>query len=135
MEKFQQGRPHPYILPGSSNALPPSYEQVYGGGYPQQIIAQGYCQSSSQYYPTSYPSGPNATSSYPPVIIPAQPHLYNTAISTRPYYPDPRKLVTSSHLSHSTSNNHLTQASTRLDSHEDERQSVKYQCYVYNMNF
>ena len=41
MEKFQQGRPHPYIIQGvtSQGAPPPSYDQVYGGGYGQLMLS------------------------------------------------------------------------------------------------
>ena len=134
MEKFQQGKPYPYIITGASNAPPPSYDQVYGGGYPQKVMLQSYGQngrttsSYGQQYPSSYTSGQSAAITYPPYppVNTAQPHLHNPTVSNASYYPDSRRLITSPNISNSNSNNRITPRSTQLHIDDDETKSVNF---------
>ena len=127
MEKYQHGRPHPYIIQGSQNAPPPSYDQVYGGGYGPQIIPHNKVHSSVQYHNPSCPSTacPSRMSalniSYQPQMITSHVPVHNhNGISNGNsiYYPDPRRLVTSSKLPQSTSLNNLNHNINRQDSDE-----------------
>ena len=122
MEKYQHCRPHPYYIQGSQNAPPPSYDQVYGGGFGPQIIPHNKVHSSVQYHNPACPSRMSALNiNYQPQMItspvPVQNHN-GIANGNSIYYPDPRRLMTSSKLSQSTSLNNLNHNISRQDSDE-----------------
>ena len=130
MEKYQHSRPHPYYIQGSQNAPPPSYDQVYGGEFGPQIIPHNNVHPSIQYHNPACPSRMNAlNNSYPTQIIPTHVPVQNhNGISNGNslYYPDPRRLVTSTKLPTTTSLNNLSQNINRQNSGEsDEQRSVK----------
>ena len=120
MEKFQQGRPHPYIIHGATShgAPPPSYDQVYGG---QIMLSHNNHQPEGQYHiPVCPPRACAMANNHPaPMMNPpfpshVQPH--NPALSNGLYYPDPRRLVTSSKLQSSNGNTNLSNGFTRHQS-------------------
>ena len=137
MEKFQQGRHHPYIIQGSNSygsPPPPSYDQVYGGGYGQILLSHNNHQPPGQYHIPVYPPRACAMANNcpapmmnPPFPTQIQPH--NPALSNGLYYPDPRRLVTSSKLQSSNGNTNLSHDFTRPDP-LDQPRSVRlfYTC-------
>ena len=132
MEKFQQGRPYPYVVHGAPSAPPPSYDQVYGGGYGPQMISHNPHQPCEQYQMPMCPPRPSGISNhYPPTThlpfnIPTDVPTHNTSIANGIYYPDPRRIVTSSKLPSSNSSNNLIHVSNGPQSEEDdESKSVR----------
>ena len=141
MEKFQQGRPHPYIIQGvtSQGAPPPSYDQVYGGGYGQLMLSHNNHQPPGQYHVPVYPPRACAmANNYPDTMMnqpfPTQVQPHNPALSNGLYYPDPRRIVTSSKLQSSISNTNLSHDFTRHQSDVPGplggRRSVRFQIYI-----
>ena len=130
MKKYQHSRPHPYIIQGSQNAPPPSYDQVYGGGFGPQIIPHNNLHTTVQYHNPACPSRMSAlNNSYLPQMMPAHVPVQNhNGISNGNslYYPDPRRLATSSKLPTSTSLNNLSQNINRQNSDDsNEPRSVR----------
>ena len=126
MEKYQQARPqHPYVLPATYNGSPPSYDQVYGGMYGQHMVPLNTCHPAGSYNRPSYPPVPNGMSNhYPaqglPMVQVETYNNHNVNISNGAYYPDPRRIATSSKVPSSTSRNHSNQASSQIFTNEEE---------------
>ena len=143
MEKYQNVRSHPYIIQGSNSAPPPSYDQVYGGGFGPQIIPHNKVHSSVQYYNPTCPSRMSAHCiNYQPQMIPSHVPVHNhNGISNGSngnsiYYPDPRRLATSSKPSHSTSQNNLNHININRQNSDDsnESKSVRETCFQNRFN-
>ena len=120
MDKFLQGRPHPYTIQGAAahGVPPPSYDQVYGGGHGQSMLSHNSHQPPGQYQIPLYPPRSCAmANNYPSAMInpqfPTQVQPHNPAYSNGLYYPDPRRLVTSSKNLRSNSNTNVTEDSNR----------------------